>query len=45
MFHRGEPYFYAFDVLYVDGVDLRDLPLVERKAKLRELVNGGRIES
>ncbi len=27
MFNRGEPYFYAFDVLHVDGVDLRDLPL------------------
>ncbi len=38
MFHRGEPYFYAFDVLYVDGVELRDLPLVERKAKLRKLI-------
>ncbi len=38
MFHRGEPYFYAFDLLWLDGVDLRDLPLVERKATLRELV-------
>ena len=38
MFHRGEPLFYAFDLLWLDGVDLRDLPLVERKAKLRELV-------
>ncbi len=38
MFHRGEPYFYAFDVLWEDGVDLRDLPLVERKAKLRKLI-------
>ena len=28
----------AFDLLYVDGVDLRDLPLVERKAKLRKLI-------
>ncbi len=34
----GKPYFYAFDLLYVDGVDLRDLPLVERKAKLRKLI-------
>ncbi len=31
MFNRAKPYFYAFDVLYVDGVDLRALPLVERK--------------
>ncbi len=27
-----------FDVLHVDGVDLRDLPLMDRKAKLRKLV-------
>ncbi len=40
MFHRGEAYFYAFDVLHVDGVDLRDLPLVDRKAKLRKLIPG-----
>ena len=38
MFRRGEPYFYPFDLLYVDGEDLRDLPLVERKAKLRKLI-------
>ncbi len=38
MFNRGKPYFYAFDLLYVDGVDLRELPLVERKAKLRKLI-------
>ena len=28
----------TFDLLYVDGVDLRDPPLVERKAKLRKLI-------
>ncbi len=38
MFHRGEPYFYAFDLLWMDGADLRDLPLVERKRKLRKLI-------
>ena len=38
MFHRGEPYFYAFDLVWKDGVDLRELPLVERKANLKELV-------
>ena len=38
MFHRGEPYFYAFDLLWKDGMDLRDLPLVKRKAKLRKLI-------
>jgi len=35
---RGEPAFYAFDVLWLDGEDLRERPLVERKALLRKLV-------
>ncbi len=30
--------YYAFDLLYLDGVDLRLLPLLERKAKLEELL-------
>ena len=38
MFHRGKPYFYVFDVLWRGGVDLRELPLVERKATLRKLI-------
>jgi bifunctional non-homologous end joining protein LigD len=33
--------YYAFDLLYLDGYDLRRLPLVERKERLRELLNGG----
>jgi bifunctional non-homologous end joining protein LigD len=33
--------FYAFDVLYLEGVDLRDLPLVERKRRLAVLVPPG----
>jgi bifunctional non-homologous end joining protein LigD len=37
-YRRGEPYFYAFDVLYLDGRDLRQLPLIERKRILRDLV-------
>ena len=28
----------TLDLLYVDAVDLRDLPLVDRKAKLRKLI-------
>jgi bifunctional non-homologous end joining protein LigD len=32
--------FYAFDLLYRDGRDLRRLPLVERQAALAEVVNG-----
>ncbi len=35
---KGRPYYYAFDLLWLDGQDLRDRPLLERKAKLRELV-------
>jgi bifunctional non-homologous end joining protein LigD len=30
----------AFDLLYLNGQDLRNLPLVERKAQLKKLVNG-----
>jgi len=35
---RGEPLFVAFDLLRIDGEDLRYIPLMERKAKLRALV-------
>ncbi len=34
---RADPYFYAFDLLWLDGRDLRGLALVERKALLRGL--------
>src|SRR5690242_9909256 len=34
-YRRGEPYFYAFDLLYLNGRDLRQLPLIERKRILR----------
>jgi bifunctional non-homologous end joining protein LigD len=30
--------YYAFDLLHLDGIDLRSLPLVERKAKLEALL-------
>ena len=30
--------FYAFDLLQLDGKDLRNLPIEERKAKLEELL-------
>jgi bifunctional non-homologous end joining protein LigD len=36
--HRAEPFFYAFDLLWLDGRDLRSLPLVDRKAELERLV-------
>jgi bifunctional non-homologous end joining protein LigD len=35
---RGEPVFYAFDVLMHGGQDLRVLPLIERKKILRRVV-------
>jgi bifunctional non-homologous end joining protein LigD len=36
--HRGEVFFYAFDLLWLEGRDLRPLPLVDRKAELERLV-------
>jgi len=38
LFRRGCPIFYAFDLLYLNGRDLRQLPLIERKEKLRNVV-------
>ena len=35
---RSEPYFYAFDPLWLNDEDLRERPLLERKARLRSLV-------
>ena len=35
---RGKPVLYAFDLLWLDGEDLRGSPLIERKQRLRELV-------
>jgi len=38
IYRRGDPYFYAFDILWLDGRDLRDLPLIKRKEILRGIV-------
>lgn len=38
LFRREWPHFYAFDVLAIDGRDIRDLPLLERKARLVEIM-------
>jgi bifunctional non-homologous end joining protein LigD len=38
MFRRDSPYFYALDVAAIDGRDLRALPLVERKRRLRAIM-------
>jgi bifunctional non-homologous end joining protein LigD len=40
MYRRMEPYFYAFDILELDGRDLRSLPLHARKQKLKGLIPG-----
>jgi bifunctional non-homologous end joining protein LigD len=37
---KGEPVFYAFDLLWLDGEDLRQMPLIGRKRRLRRLVRG-----
>lgn len=37
-FRRGCPVFYAFDLLYLNGRDLRQHPLIERKEKLSALI-------
>jgi bifunctional non-homologous end joining protein LigD len=39
LFHRGEPCFFAFDILSCDGRDLRLNALIERKAELRRLLS------
>src|SRR5262245_43915321 len=42
LFRRGVVQFYAFDLLSLNGEDLRTLPLIERKARLRKLIRRGR---
>jgi bifunctional non-homologous end joining protein LigD len=39
LFHRGEARFFAFDLLYLDGKDLRYDQLADRKAALRKVLN------
>jgi len=43
LFRRDWPYFFAFDLLSVDGEDLRARPLIERKRRLRRIMS--RVES
>ena len=38
LFHRGEPCFFAFDLLMSDGKDLRMEKLADRKQELRRLM-------
>lgn len=36
----GIPYFYAFDILRLNGKDLKDFPLLERKKILKKFIQG-----
>ena len=38
MAHRGEPRYYAFDLLWLNGIDLRSRPLLDCERRLRRLV-------
>jgi bifunctional non-homologous end joining protein LigD len=38
LFRRGACRFFAFDILWLNGEDLRTLPLVTRKARLKKLI-------
>ena len=38
LFRREWPFFYAFDVLNIEGEDLTNQPLLERKRRLRRLM-------
>jgi bifunctional non-homologous end joining protein LigD len=40
LFHRGEPCFFAFDLLMYDGKDIRSEKLTDRKQELRRLLSG-----
>jgi ATP dependent DNA ligase domain len=42
LYRRGNPVFYAFDLLWLNGRDPRQLPLLERKRMLRRLVRGSK---
>lgn len=38
LFRSSRPYFYAFDLIWLNGRDLRNEPLLRRKQQLKELV-------
>jgi hypothetical protein len=44
MFGRREPVYVAFDVLFVDGEDVRALPLKDRKALPEKMVRRHRLQ-
>jgi bifunctional non-homologous end joining protein LigD len=38
LYHRGTPYFYAFDMLWLNGSDWRGAALIERKDALQRII-------
>ena len=38
LYRRADPIFYCFDLLWLNGRDLRATPLIERKRQLRHLI-------
>ncbi|MGB2888710.1 MAG: hypothetical protein WBC04_13525 [Candidatus Acidiferrales bacterium] len=42
LYRRGEPVLYAFDLLWLNGGDLRQRPLLERKRMLQELIRAAK---
>lgn len=42
LFLRGQPYFYAFDLVWLNGKDLRNQSLIERKSRLKDLTLASR---
>jgi ATP-dependent DNA ligase len=40
-YRRGECHYFAFDVLFHRGMDVRALPLIERKRRLKRLIRSG----
>jgi bifunctional non-homologous end joining protein LigD len=40
--HKGTPVYYAFDLLWLNGEDLRPKPLLERKKALRALIHSSK---
>lgn len=44
LYRRGEPVLYCFDLLWLNGRDLRQIPLIERKKRLHQLIATSRCE-
>jgi len=38
LLEQAPVFYYVFDILYLDGYDLREVPLIERKALLKEVL-------